>query len=120
MRAGDDEGSLARKEALAEGARHARAWQLELERADGLDVVLANRVADHDELEVLADVVRAPSRQATDPRVLERGAHRRIERHIGPADVVSCVAEQLGELSHAGACDSDQMNAHLVLNHRSS
>ncbi len=29
-------------------------------------------------------------------------------------------AEQLGELSHAGACDSDQMNAHLVLNHRSS
>ena len=112
MRAGDDEGPPAGQEVLAERARHARPREAELLGAHRLGVLLADGVADDDELERAVDVRRVVALQAADPRRFERGAHRRVERHVRAADVVPRVAKEQRELPHSGAGNADEMNAH--------
>src|SRR5205814_7534109 len=100
------------EEVIANRLRQRTVSNLLLEHGLELDVAARDRIADDNQLDVLADVLRRIADHDRDLLGREEVAHRRIDVEIGPANDVTALFEQRGNGRHGRAADADQVNLH--------
>ena len=109
MRAGDDEIVPAAEEPLLQDFGQRRVVELPIQDGFHLRVAALHGVADHDEIGVRRDILRAITFEKRDAFAFEEGGHRRVNVLVRAGDGEAAFAQSRRDRSHGGAADAEEM-----------
>ena len=118
VRAGDRQHPFVAQDIVADPLRPGHVGQSSIQDFFHQGITARHDIADHEQIRLQADLLRAEAFDQLDTLCLQLRAHRWIDVRIAAGDLVSGLFGQHRKPAHEGAADAENVDMHCAVSNR--